>query len=107
MSLGLQFQLQELEQALSSRSPNKDRLRQAMGVTALSDISWLIPEAPRLLNRLGIQVDLSALHPFMVQLPKVGGRIQSPKQCTDHAGGAGDMHGAQPTADSAVYCNHC
>jgi hypothetical protein len=72
MSLGLKYQLQELDQALSSRSPNKKRLKQAMGVTTLSDMSWLVPDFARVVHQLDIKDNLSVLHPLMVHLPKVG-----------------------------------
>jgi hypothetical protein len=71
MSAGLQWQLQKLEEALSSRSADNERLKSAMEVTTLSDMSWLLPSLSRVVSRLTVPLDMCAFKPLMMQLPKV------------------------------------
>jgi hypothetical protein len=60
-------------------------LERALRVTALSDLSWLIPNATENVEKAGqgLKLDLSVFQPFMMQLPKVrAAALQQHKLCT-------------------------
>jgi hypothetical protein len=82
MSEGLQCQLQELDDALASHSADNERLKSAMEVTTLSDMSWFLPRFPRVVSRLSVPLDMPVFKPLMMQLPKVCVRACVHCQCS-------------------------
>jgi hypothetical protein len=74
--VGLQCQLKDLKSTLSSNSASLPRMKRALSVTALAELSWLVPRMPILLQCVRAEmpsspVDASAFRPFMLKLPKV------------------------------------
>jgi hypothetical protein len=63
--------LVELDSALSSPSYKAPRLKRALRVTTLSDVSWLGPIIWEVLPQIDVKVDLSVFHPLMAKLPQV------------------------------------
>jgi hypothetical protein len=76
LSVGLQCQLKDLKATLSSNSASLPQVKRAFSVTALAELSWLVPRMPILLQCVRAEmpsapVDASVFCPFMLQLPKV------------------------------------
>jgi hypothetical protein len=74
LATGLQCQLDQLESVLLNPSSKLPQLKQALEVSVLADLSWLVPSAPRdILERMLPLAERykSAFNPFMLQLPRV------------------------------------